>query len=177
MARNKPDDQEDRVSFSQRTPRLDLGKVGKRRSKAQLTSALIDIYCRVLNDTTGEVAANAIGFSERTLRDWIAKGQDPECTDELLIELAEKHAYVMSNGHRSTIMEIWREHTLDDPKAAMEYAKATIPSLNVPKVSKVDMSVAATKAPNDAAYAELSNEEVAAMAMLERARLKRLSGG
>jgi hypothetical protein len=170
-------DQDDRPTFAQRTAKLDLTKVPKRKRKSALSSELIDIYCRILDAATQEVAAGAIGFSVRTIGDWISKGQDPDCEDELLIELADKHAAVMSGGNRRTIMEVWREHSLDDPKAAMEYAKATIPSLNVPKTQKVDMTVSAVKPPSDAAYAELSDEEVAAMAALERARLKRLSGG
>lgn len=175
--RRSTGDGDDRPSFSERTARIDLAKVPGRRRKEMLTRELIDVYARVLNDATQEVAANAIGFSVRTIANWIAKGQDEECEDELLIYLADVHAYVMANGNRKTAMEVWREHTLDDPKAAMEYAKAVIPSLNVPKVQKIDLNATANRAPSDAAFAEYSEEEIAAMAHLERLKLKRLSGG
>ncbi len=170
---------DDRPTFSQRAGRFDLSEVleKRRRSKKQLTAELIATYGRVLNDSTQEVAANAIGFSVRTIANWISQGQDPDCDDEMLVLLADVHAHVMTSGNRKVYMDVWREHSLDDPKAAMELAKATIPSLNVPKVQKIDLNATATKPPTGDSLDELSDEEVLAMATLERAKLKRLQGG
>jgi hypothetical protein len=173
--KGKADD--DRPSFSDRSTKLDLGSVPKRRSKAQLTSELIDTYCRILNQNTLEGAAQAIGFSPRTIADWVTKGQDPDCTDERLIELAEKQAYVMTNGNRKTMIEIGFEHMLDDPKMAMFMMERMMPGFNPPKTQKIDMAVSATKAPSEKEFEGMSDEEVAAMAHLERLKLKRLAGG
>lgn len=173
---SKKSDPDDRVSFADRAGRLDLANVPARRKKSQLTPELIEVYGRVLNQATQEIAANAIGFSLRTISSWIAKGQEEDCQDELLIRLADVHAFVMANGNRKATLDVLREHSVDDPKTAVELAKMTIPSVNVPKVQKIDLTATSAKPPSAAEFDSYSDEEIELMAALERARLKRLGG-
>lgn len=169
-------DDDERPSFAQRASKLDLASIPKRKRKEQLTSELIDTYCRVLNQGTKEMAATAIGFSPRTIHDWVLKGQDPDCEDSILIELAEKQAYVMTNGNRKVMFEVGLEHMLDDPKMAMFMMERMMEGFNPPKAQKIEVNTNIAKPPSEAHLDGMSDEEVLLTAALERARLKRLAG-
>lgn len=131
-----------------------------------LTSERIDQFCRALDlPATFEDAAKVVGFSARTLRSWIAAGEDEDCTDELCRELAHKVAQVMSGGHRSALLGLNLEHAVYDPKTALELLRIYSPSTQITKNVKVEATVAAVKKQVD--YSVLTTHEIEAMNAIE----------
>lgn len=113
------------------------------RARKELTSEKIDIFCRALDmPLTFKDAAGAVGFSERTLRGWIAQGEDEDCQDELLVELAHKVGQVMAGGHRAALNKLLLEHAVFDPKAALAALNIFSPSTQITKNVKVEATVA-----------------------------------
>lgn len=140
--------------------------MGGRRK--HITSEQIDAFCRALDQpTTFEVACAIIGFPARTIRDWINKGEDQDCTDEVLMELSAKYAQVMAGGNRGALMKLNLEHAVDDPKTAIALTQMLIPSTNITKNMKIEASVEAKPAAA-IPYHLATDEEIAILEQAER---------
>jgi hypothetical protein len=152
---------------------LDLTKPKHGRRRKNLTSEEIDTFCRALNaPATFEVACGIVSIPERTMRDWIAKGQDPDQDDELLVELAHKFNYTMAHGNRGALMKLNLEHARDDPKASIEMMRVLIPSANAAKNIKMDASLSLTATQDNIPWHLATDEEVEIIQRYEAVKLR-----
>lgn len=167
----------ERVSFEERSKDCPI-EVVRRGRRIELTPELIAVYGRALNQGTQEMAAAMIGISVRTIGDWLLKAEDPKCEDEMLLLLRDTHNAVMSGGNRAVTVALVMEHAVDDPKIALELAKAWVPGFAQPKTVKKDVNITlGHKAPDMSAFENRSEEEILILAALQRAEQKRLNGG
>lgn len=171
--RNKID-KEPSPTFEQRAEKVQVVRRGRR---IRLTEELIQVYGRVYNQGTQEMACSAIGMSVRTVQDWIDKAREEDCDDELLMLLRDTHDAVTHGGNRAAMFKLNMEHAVDDPKTAVEMMKIMIPSANPVKTFKADIKVTAQKAPDTSHLEGMSDEEILILDALERARAKRLGSG
>lgn len=125
---------------------------------------------------TFEVACGVIGVPVRTMNDWLAKGADPDCTDERQLELSAKYNAVMSGGNRQALMKLNMEHAIDDPKTAKWVSEMLLPGANVAKNMKMDVTVDA-KVTSRIPYELATPEETRILEAAERIvdRLKQLA--
>lgn len=123
---------------------VDLSTVVVRRGRRKtLTTLEIDIFCRVLDEGTWDMAASAIAFSPRTLRDWRSKGLEEDCDDPILREFAQKVGLVESSGQAKWALDNLREHAKDDARAAVKFAEIKAPGANTTKNVKAEVEVSA----------------------------------
>ncbi len=142
----------------------------KPTTKKQLTSELIDVYCKVLDmpSTPGQAAA-VIGFSEKTVKAYIAAGEDEDCTDPLLLELARKNAKVMAGGTRAALTKVGMELALaGEPKMLIQMMKY-IPNIEPATNIKLEATHELKKEPRN--YSALSDAELIALDAMERKML------
>lgn len=152
---------------------LELTKPTHGRRRKNLTSEEIDAFCRALNaPTTFEVACGIVGIPERTMRDWLAKGQEPDQDDELLVELAHKYNYTMANGNRGALMRLNLEHARDDPRAGLEMMRVLIPSANAAKNIKMDATIGLSATQDNIPWHLATDEELEVVQRYEAIKLR-----
>ncbi len=167
---------EDEPTFAERAAEFPI-EVKRRGRRLTLTEEMIGCYGRALNQGTQEMAAAITGLSVRTINDWIEKAREPDCEDEMLLLLRDTHDAVMAGGNRQVALGLVFEHAVDDPKTALELARAIVPGFDKTKSVKKDVNITLNKAPDMSAFENMSPEEILLADAMERARLKRLGGG
>lgn len=166
----------DRVAFDERAKDYPI-QVVRRGRRIQLTEETIAAYGRLYNMTSQETACAALGYSVRTVNDWISKAREPDCEDEMMLLLRDTHDAVEAGGNNMALYALLFEHAVDDPKAAMFLAERRLKGMQVTKSIKAEVTVNTNKPPDMSEFENMSPEEILLADAMERARLKRLNGG
>ncbi len=162
----------DRVSFEDRARDYPI-EVKRRGRRIALTEDTIAAYGRLYNITSQETACAALGYSVRTVNDWISKAREPECEDEMLLLLRDTHDAVETGGNNMALYGLLFEHAVDDPKTAMFLAERRLKGMQIQKSIKMDVNVSANKPPDMSALENKSPREILLLDALERERLSK----
>lgn len=131
-----------------------------------------DMAAKLIRDMTPmRQVAGYLGVSPPTLSSWIRMGEDPGCTDPILVELAVAVARARAESVTEG-MKMLRPHAERDYRALMEILRASDPDTWV-QTAKVKNEVEVTTKPS-MDFSKLSDEE---FAVFERLATKALPTG
>jgi len=153
------------------------GVVIRARRNKTLTPELIDVLERSIIQHRMPIgmACDLVGFSDKTLRRWIAEGMEEDCTDPLKQELAERLTVAKATAVKP-FFETFQEHAAVDPRACRELLGFMDPDRFTPQ-TKTKIEATVTPKTNLDGLRNLSEEELAEFERQEEWRAKKLGGG